>query len=107
MTGPEVSKRAPRFASTATLTSDARLARRAAKRDERAFAAIFRRYHQEIYRFCLSILGNAEDARDALQNTMVKALQALPGEERQIELRPWLYRVAHNESIDLVRKRRE
>jgi RNA polymerase sigma factor (sigma-70 family) len=107
MTGPEASKRAPRFASTATLTSDARLARRAAKRDERAFAAIFRRYHQEIYRFCLSILGNAEDACDALQNTMVKALQALPGEKRQIELRPWLYRVAHNESIDLVRKRRE
>lgn len=107
MTGPEASKRAPRLASPATLTSDVRLAQRAAKRDERAFAAIFRRYHQEIYRFCLSILGNAEDARDALQNTMVKALQALPGEERQIELRPWLYRVAHNESIDLVRKRRE
>jgi RNA polymerase sigma factor (sigma-70 family) len=107
MTGPEVSKRAPRLASSATLASDARLARRAAKRDERAFATIFRRYHQEIYRFCLSILGNAEDARDALQNTMVKALQALPGEEREIQLKPWLYRVAHNESIDLVRKRRE
>jgi RNA polymerase sigma factor (sigma-70 family) len=107
MTGPEASKPAPRLASTATLTSDARLAQRAAKRDEQAFATIFRRYHQEIYRFCLSILGNAEDARDALQNTMVKALQALPGEERQIELKPWLYRVAHNESIDLVRKRRE
>jgi RNA polymerase sigma factor (sigma-70 family) len=107
MTGSEVSKRAPRIASSTTLSSDARLARRAAKRDERAFATIFRRYHQEIYRFCLTILGNAEDARDALQNTMVKALQALPGEERQIELKPWLYRVAHNESIDLVRKRRE
>jgi RNA polymerase sigma factor (sigma-70 family) len=107
MTGPEVSKRAPRLASTTALTSDARLAQRAAERDERAFAAIFRRYHQEIYRFCLSILGNAEDARDAMQNTMVKALQALPGEKREIQLRPWLYRVAHNESIDLVRKRRE
>lgn len=71
------------------------------------FATIFRRYHQQIYRFCLSILGDPEDARDALQNTMVKALQALPGERRQIELKPWLYRVAHNESVDLLRKRRE
>lgn len=107
MTGPEAAKRPPRPASTAALASETRLARRAARRDERAFEAIFSRYHQEIYRFCLSILGNAEDARDALQNTMLKALQALPGEERQIRLKPWLYRVAHNESIDLVRKRRE
>lgn len=89
------------------LQSDARLARRAAAGDERAFAAIYRRYHQNLYRFCLSIVGRPEDAQDALQNTMVKALRALPGEEREIQLKPWLYRVAHNESIDLLRKRRE
>lgn len=87
------------------MNADAQLVRRAARRDERAFAAIYRRYHQEIYRFCLALLGNQEDARDALQNTMVKALQALPGEERRIQLRPWLYRVAHNESIEIVRGR--
>jgi RNA polymerase sigma factor (sigma-70 family) len=71
------------------------------------FEAIFERYHQPLYRFCLSIVGNAEDAREALQNTMVKALRALPGEEREIQLKPWLYRVAHNESIDLLRRRRD
>src|SRR6185436_12193444 len=87
--------------------TDERLVRRAARADERAFAAIFQRYNQEIYRFCFSILGNAEDARDALQSTMVKALQALPGEEREIKLRPWLYRVAHNQSIDLLRRRHD
>jgi RNA polymerase sigma factor (sigma-70 family) len=87
--------------------TDQRLAKRAARADERAFASIFQRYNQEIYRFCLSILGNVEDAREALQSTMVKALQALPGEEREIKLRPWLYRVAHNQSIDLLRRRRE
>jgi len=87
--------------------NDAGLARRAAKGDRRAFSAIFDRYHQEIYRFCLSILGNPDDAREALQNTMLKALQALPGEKREIRLRPWLYRVAHNEAIDLLRKRPE
>ena len=89
------------------MLSDDRLARRAVKGDERAFAAIFRRYHQSLYRYCLAIVGDSQDAQDALQNTMVKVLRALPGEERQIELKPWLYRIAHNESIELLRRRRE
>jgi len=89
------------------LLSDERLTRRAVGGDDRAFAAIFRRYHQSLYRFCLSIVGNPEDAQDALQNTMIKVMRALPGEERQIELKPWLYRIAHNEAIDLLRRRRE
>jgi RNA polymerase sigma factor (sigma-70 family) len=89
------------------MLSDDRLARRAVSGDERAFAAIFRRYHQSLYRFCLGIVGDPQDAQDALQNTMVKVLRALPGEERRIELKPWLYRIAHNESIDLLRRRRE
>lgn len=90
----------------AVLLSDDRLARRAAKGDERAFAAIFDRYHQPLYRFCLAIVGSPADAQDALQNTMVKVLGALPGERRQIELKPWLYRIAHNESVELLRRRR-
>jgi len=89
------------------LLSDERLTQRAVGGDERAFAAIFRRYHQPLYRFCMAIVGNPEDAQDALQNTMMKVLRALPGEERQIDLKPWLYRIAHNESIDLLRRRRE
>jgi RNA polymerase sigma factor (sigma-70 family) len=94
-------------AGLSRLHSDERLTRRAVGGDERAFAAIFRRYHQSLYRFCLAIVGNPEDAQDALQNTMVKVMRALPGEERTIELKPWLYRIAHNESIDLLRRRRE
>ena len=88
------------------LLGDERLARMAADGDERAFAAIFRRYGQELHRYCTAILGNAEDAADALQNTMVSALRALPGERREIALKPWLYRVAHNEAISLLRQRR-
>jgi RNA polymerase sigma factor (sigma-70 family) len=93
-------------AGAARLLSDDRLARRAIDGDERAFSAIYRRYHQSLYRFCLAIVGNSQDAQDALQNTMVKVLRALPGEQRRIELKPWLYRIAHNESIELLRRRR-
>jgi DNA-directed RNA polymerase specialized sigma24 family protein len=51
------------------VSSDARLARRAARGDRRAFAEIFARHHQAIYRYCRSILRDDEDAADALQNT--------------------------------------
>jgi RNA polymerase sigma factor (sigma-70 family) len=92
--------------STATPSlSDSRLTRRAARGSNRAFEAIFERYHQELYRYCAAIVGNSADAQDAVQNTMVKVLRALPGEERRIELRPWLYRIAHNEAIEIVRRR--
>ena len=82
------------------------LAARAAAGDRRAFEKIFERHHQELYRYCLAIVRNPADAEDALQATMSKALQALPGESRRIELRPWLFRVAHNESISIIRGRR-
>jgi RNA polymerase sigma factor (sigma-70 family) len=82
------------------------LAREASRGDERALEKIYREHHQPLYRFCLTIVGNPQDAQEALQNTMVKMLRALPGEKRSIALKPWLYRIAHNESIDLLRRRR-
>ncbi|MEA2220339.1 MAG: hypothetical protein QOJ35_2965, partial [Solirubrobacteraceae bacterium] len=88
------------------LASDARLARLAAAGSDGAMAAIFERHHQALHRYCYSIVGNGHDAADALQNTLVKALRSLPGETREIALRPWLYRIAHNESISLLRARR-
>src|SRR4051794_37131487 len=87
------------------LLSDERLARLASAGDRAAFGAIFHRYHQELYRFCVSLLRDPEDAGDALQSTMLRALKALEGEQREIALRPWLYRIAHNESITLLRQR--
>jgi len=86
--------------------NDRRLARLASKGDPRAFAAIYERHHQDLFRYCRSITGNAEDAGDALQSTMAAALRALRGERREIALRPWLFRIAHNESVSLVRRRR-
>jgi RNA polymerase sigma factor (sigma-70 family) len=85
---------------------DDTLAREASGGGERALSKIFRDFHQPLYRYCLTILGNRQDAEDALQETMIKVLRALPGERRAIALKPWLYRIAHNESIDLLRRRR-
>lgn len=88
------------------LPHDDRLTRLAAAGDRNAFASIYRRHHQGVYRYCRSILGNDEDAADALQNTMASAMEGLAGERRDVALKPWLYRVAHNESISLLRRRR-
>jgi RNA polymerase sigma factor (sigma-70 family) len=89
------------------LGSDERLARRAAEGDAAAFESIYQRYHQDLYRFCLALVGRPEDAQDAVQNTMVKALRALPGETRRIKLKPWLYRIARNEAVEVLRRRRD
>lgn len=98
-------ERVPSDLMPLSLLGDARLVRLASRGDEAAFAAIFRRYHQPLYRYCRAITGNGEDASDALQNTMVKAMRALPGERRAIELKPWLFSVAHNQSVSLLRRR--
>lgn len=85
---------------------DELLARQAARGSERAFAALYERYHQQLYRYCRSILHDDADAQDALQSTFAGALQALRRDGRSAPLRPWLYRIAHNEAISLLRRRR-
>ena len=71
---------------------------------ERAFAEIMRRYQRALYLFCLQYLG-AGRAEDAVQQTFMQAFVALrDGARREIALRPWLYRIARNCSIDLLRK---
>jgi RNA polymerase sigma factor (sigma-70 family) len=88
------------------LLEDDHLARHARKGDNRAFAELYERHHQALYRYCLSILRNAEDANDALQSTMLNALRSLRARDRAVAVRPWLFRIAHNESISLLRRRR-
>src|SRR4051794_17576819 len=95
------------IAATFRIRSEGALRSRAARGDAAAFAALYERHHQALYRYCRSILRHDEDAQDALQSTMAKAFAALQTERRDIELRPWLFRIAHNEAISILRRRRE
>lgn len=99
-------RRPARWSLSLAPSSDERISTRAAAGDEAAFTEIYERYHQPLYRYCRSILRNDQDAEDALQSTMTSALTALRSSGKDIALRPWLFRVAHNESISLLRKRR-
>ena len=69
------------------------------------FGAIYREYAPHIYRYCFRCLGSREDAEDATSQVFTQALANL-SRLRDENVRPWLYRIAHNVVIDVVRKRR-
>jgi RNA polymerase sigma factor (sigma-70 family) len=85
---------------------DERLAQRAGAGDDRAFAVVYQRYHQILYRYCRSILNNDADAQDALQSAFAAAFASLRAGQRDAPMRPWLFKIAHNESISILRRRR-
>lgn len=88
------------------LLGDERLARLAAAGHERAFAMVYERHHQALYRYCRSIVRNEADAQDALQSTFTAAFAALRRGGPDAPIRPWLYRIAHNEAVSTLRRRR-
>ena len=94
-----------REGSSFTLLGDERLARLAAAGHERAFAVVYQRYHQPLYRYCRSILRNDADAQDALQSTFAAAFAALGRGQRDAPIRPWLFRIAYNEAVSALRRR--
>jgi RNA polymerase sigma factor (sigma-70 family) len=74
--------------------------------DGSAFAQLYRDHHRDVFRYCRSLLHDEEDAHDAAQCTWT-ALWTVPGAaRREIPLRPWLFRVAHNEAVSILRRRR-
>ncbi len=69
-----------------------------------AFEAIVDRYQGRLLGFCRQMLGSTEDAEDVLQEVFVNAYRAMLADEREINLRPWLYRIARNRSLNHLRK---
>jgi RNA polymerase sigma-70 factor (ECF subfamily) len=73
-------------------------------RDE--FARLVDAYSNKIYRTALKILDDPQDAEDVLQETFIKAFRSLPTFEGRSSLSTWLYRIALNEALMIVRKRK-
>src|SRR5689334_5746003 len=87
--------------------ADERLAQLVAAGRDRAFGVLYERYHQPLYRYCRSMLRDDQDAQDALQSTFASALAALQESKRNAPFRPWLFRIAHNEAVTVIRRRRD
>jgi RNA polymerase sigma-70 factor, ECF subfamily len=84
---------------------DSALASRAAQGDQDAFARIMRRYNQRLYRLAVSVMGDASEAEDVLQESYVRAFYALATYAGAGSLGAWLARIVRNEAIDRVRSR--
>ena len=69
-----------------------------------AFEVLVSRYHARLLAFCRHLLGSREDAEDVLQEVLSAAFNAILDDDRQINVRPWLYRIARNRSLNHLRR---
>jgi len=86
--------------------TDAALVARVGEGDDHAFATLDRRHRDRLLRHCRSVLGNADDAEEAVQGAMLKAFRAMSRGARPDSVLPWLLTICTNECRDLVRRRR-
>lgn len=85
---------------------DEELIARARRGDSLALEEVFRRYRDPAYRVAYRLLGNTEDALDAVQDGFIKAIRRLSSFENRCSFKTWLLRVVSNAALDLGRQRR-
>jgi len=86
------------------LQSDERLVALVRRGHHGAFEALVSRYETRLLAFCRHMLGSREDAEDVLQEVFAAAFNAMLADEREINVRPWLYRIARNRSLNHLRR---
>jgi RNA polymerase sigma factor (sigma-70 family) len=86
------------------LQPDERLIALTRRGQHAAFETLFSRYHTRLLSFCRHMLGSREDAEDVLQEVFAAAFNAVLADERPINVRPWLYRIARNRSLNHLRR---
>jgi RNA polymerase sigma factor (sigma-70 family) len=86
--------------------SDERLVRLVREGNRAAFEAIYDRHAASLLSFCVYMLGSHHDAEDAVQATFASAHRALLRDDRELTLRPWLFVIARNACLSLIRTRR-
>jgi RNA polymerase sigma factor (sigma-70 family) len=86
------------------LQSDERLIALVRRGNHGAFEVLVSRYQARLLAFCRHMLGSREDAEDVLQEVFAAAFNAILADERPINARPWLYRIARNRSLNHLRR---
>src|SRR3954467_8300159 len=86
------------------LQSDERLVALVRRGNHGAFEALVARYQARLLAFCRHMLSSKEDAEDVLQEVFAAAFNAMLADDRPINVRPWLYRIARNRSLNHLRR---
>jgi RNA polymerase sigma factor (sigma-70 family) len=86
------------------LQSDERLITLIRRGNHHAFEALVARYQSRLLAFCRHMLSSREDAEDVLQEVFAASFNAIMADDREINVRPWLYRIARNRSLNHLRK---
>src|SRR5438270_13871338 len=86
------------------LQSDERLVSLVRRGNTAAFEVLVSRYQSRLLAFCRHLLASREDAEDVLQEVLSAAFHAMLADERAINVRPWLYRIARNRSLNHLRR---
>lgn len=74
------------------------------RRDEAAFEELIRLYEKKVYTLCARMCGNAEDAEEAAQDTFLALWRGIGSFRQESSLSTWIYRLASNACIDLLRR---
>src|SRR5438046_3408384 len=74
--------------------------------DQAAFEALVQRYRSRLLAFCRHMLRSREDAEDVLQEVFAASYRAIVADDREINVRPWLYRIARNMCLKHIARRR-
>ena len=86
------------------IQSDERLVALTRRGNQAAYEALVGRYQARLLAFCRHMLGSREDAEDVLQEVFAAAFNAMIADERPLNVRPWLYRIARNRSLNHLRR---
>ncbi len=86
------------------LQGDERLVALTRRGNQAAYEALVARYQARLLAFCRHMLSSREDAEDVLQEVFAAAFNAMLADERPINVRPWLYRIARNRCLNHLRK---
>src|SRR6201996_7816021 len=86
------------------LQSDERLVTLIRRGNQNAFEVLVSRYHARLLSFCRHLLGSREDAEDVLQDVLTASYNAMLADNRPINVRPWLYRIARNRCLNHLRR---
>ncbi|HYH59214.1 MAG TPA: sigma-70 family RNA polymerase sigma factor [Thermoleophilaceae bacterium] len=97
----------PRSRAFLAALGDERLVDQVRRGNEAAFEVLYDRYHGSILSYCRHMLGSRDEGEDALQQAFVSAHADLMASDKPVRFKPWLYAIARNRCLSMLRARRE